>query len=433
MALVPSKQTLSGIQSEETSQLEELQKRIQSMSRLLLEGRGLYAFLDAMEDMLGNHVAIVRESGRPWLSRSLRGMEQAELRALLQSLSFQQVGQVSQNGFMLLPNEFRIYVKLIPIQGLKKSNLVLLELNGEIKPADELCVNRLSTLVGLELANIDAIGEVEGKYLDHFLQDWLTGKIISEADWKLRADVCGYAIPEQSLICAMLVEWSIPKQRDKLREIASRLRSERLHSVEGMLATPIGDDLALVLPIRANSLAESEGGETFTHLLSSLLKELQSLLGDPEIKLYVGRTNDRSEGLHHSWSQAKRARHAAHVCGLQGEVVAYDRLGVYSLLYLIPTGDEREQFLRRFLFPIQQADRKGGGRLMETLEMFFFCNGNIKLTSEKLYAHYNTIVYRLEKVQTILGLSLDDPEDRLQLHLALKLGQITPGSFGQGQ
>jgi PucR family transcriptional regulator, purine catabolism regulatory protein len=97
----------------------------------------------------------------------------------------------------------------------------------------------------------------------------------------------------------------------------------------------------------------------------------------------------RSQG---SWAQAKRARQVAEVCGLPGEIVSYDRLGVYSLLYLIPSGEEREQFLSRFAVPLQQADRKGGGRLVETLEMFFRCNGNIKLTSEKLYAHYNTIV-----------------------------------------
>lgn len=95
---------------------------------------------------------------------------------------------------------------------------------------------------------------------------------------------------------------------------------------------------------------------------------------------------------------------------------------------MIPGGEEREQFLRRYMAPLQQADRKGGGRLAETLEMFFKCNGNIKLTSEKLYAHYNTIVYRLDKIQNILGVSLDDPEDRLQLQLSLKLGQISPGS-----
>jgi purine catabolism regulator len=93
---------------------------------------------------------------------------------------------------------------------------------------------------------------------------------------------------------------------------------------------------------------------------------------------------------------------------------------------LIPDGEERAQFLKRYVQPLWQADCKGGGRLSETLEMFFRCNGNIKLTSERLFAHYNTVVYRLEKIQHILGISLDDPEDRLQLQLALKLGQIDP-------
>lgn len=428
MSIKPLKQELSGNLSEEISQLEELQSRIQNMSRVLLEGKGLYAFLDAMEDMLGNQVAVVRGDYKSWFSRTLRGVEQVELRKSLQSLSYQQVGHVLVSGFMLLNNEFRIYIKPISTVGLKKASLVLIERIRKIKLIDELTIDRLSTLVGLELENVEAIGEVEGKYLDHFLKDWISGKIISEVDWKLRADICRYTIPNESLICTILVEWSMSIQREKQSETASRLRSVSFQSVKGLLAASIGDDLALILPIKAGRLMQTDGGLGIDTLLSSLLTELRSLLGDSELKLFVGRTYDRSEGLHHSWAQAKRARHVAQTCGLQGEIVAYDRLGVYSLLYLIPPGDEREQFLNRFLVPLQQADRKGGGRIMETLEMYFYCNGNIKVTSEKLLAHYNTIVYRLEKIQTILGISLDDPEDRLRLHLALKLGQITPGA-----
>lgn len=432
MAINPLNQALSGNLSEETSQLEELQSRIQSMSRLLLEGRGLHAFLDTMEDMLGNHVAIVREKSRPWLSKSIRSMDQTKLRVLLHSLSYQQVRHLSPSGFMQIQDDLRIYVKSIPSHRPNNASLVLLELVKEIKPSDEFSVDRLSALAGLEIANVDAVGEVEEKYLVHFLQDWLTGKIISEADWKLRADVCGYSQPMDTMICAILVEISTPKRREKLIETASRLRSERLSSVEGLLATAMGDDLALVLPVADLSQEEIASGAKIDLLLKSLLIELRSLLGDPELKLYVGKTKEGYEGLQFSWSQAKRTRHVAQVCGVQGETVIYDRLGVYSLLYLIPSGEEREQFLSRFLNPLRQADRKGGGRLMETLEMYFFCNGNIKLTSEKMLAHYNTIVYRLEKIQTILGMSLDDPEDRLQLHLALKLGQISPGAGGQG-
>ncbi|TFE29859.1 PucR family transcriptional regulator [Cohnella luojiensis] len=416
--------------AQETSQLADLQNRIQSMTRLLLEGSGLYSFLDAMEDMLDNPVAVVRENDKPWLSKSLRSAEPTEVWPLLQSLTFRQVGRGSSNGFMLLQNSYRVYASQIPTRRMKQACLVLVERNRDILPIDVLSVDRLSSLAGLELANVEAVREVEGKYLDQFLQDWLSGKIVSEADWKLRADVCGCAIPEGTPMCALLVGWQTPEPSEKLREIARRLRSERLRSVDGLLAAPIGDDLALVLPIGHLSQAGADREEACSQLIGRLLSELRSLLGERELKLFSGRIVERSDGLQGSWAQAKRARQVAEVCRLPGEIVSYDRLGVYSLLYLIPSGEEREQFLNRFSAPLLQADRKGGGRLVETLEMFFRCNGNIKLTSERLYAHYNTIVYRLEKVQSILGVSLDDPEDRLQLHLALKLGQITPGSSG---
>ncbi len=416
--------------AQETSELADLQNRIQSMTRLLLEGSGLYAFLDAMEDMLDNPVAVVRENDKPWLSKSLRSAEPTEVWPLLQSLTFKQVGRGTNSGFMLLQNAYRTYVNPIPTRRMKQACLVLLERNRDIQPLDALSVDRLSSLAGLELANVEAVREVEGKYLDQFLQDWLSGKIVSDADWKLRADVCGCAIPEGTPMCAILVGWRTPEPAEKLREIARRLRSERLRSVDGLLAAPIGDDLALVLPIGHLTHSVTEREDAFAQLVNRLLAELRTVLGDRELKLYAGRIIERSDGLQGSWAQAKRARQVSEVCGLPGEIVAYDRLGVYSLLYLIPSGEEREQFLKKFALPLQQADRKGGGRLVETLEMFFRCNGNIKLTSEKLYAHYNTIVYRLEKAQSILGVSLDDPEDRLQLHLALKLGQITPGASG---
>lgn len=415
--------------AQETFQLSDLQNRMQSMTRLLLEGGGLYSFLDALEEMLGNPVAILQQQDKSWLSASLRDADSMETWPILHALVTTQTDHDACYGFSTLHNSCRAYASPIPSRTMKHARLVLLERDKDIAPIDALSIDRLSALVGLEMANVDAVREVEGKYLDQFLQDWLAGKIVSDADWKLRADVCGCTIPEGSRICAVLVGWREQEPTlDKLKEITRRLRAERLRSVEGLLAAPFGNDLALVLMLGKAAIGEDQAVHGLEQLLGRLLPELRSMLGNRELKLYAGKVVDRYDGLHGSWSQASRARQVAGVCGLPGEVVAYDRLGVYSLLYLIPLGEEREQFLTRFAAPLQQADRKGGGRLVETLEMFFRCNGNIKLTSEKLFAHYNTIVYRLEKIQAILGVSLDDPEDRLQLHLALKLGQITPGS-----
>ncbi|WP_256757132.1 PucR family transcriptional regulator [Cohnella sp. WQ 127256] len=416
--------------AQEISQYAELQNRIQSMTSLLMGGSGLYTYLDAMEDTLGNPVVVVRENDQPWMSRGLRSAEPTEIWPLLQSLAFRQVARGSSTGFMLVEKAYQIYVKQISTHKMKQAYLVLVQRNRDIQPLDALSLDRLASLTGLELANLEAVREIEGKYLEQFMQDWLSGKIVSEADWKLRAEVCGCMIPEGMPKCAFLVGLQASVTPENVRDIARRLRSERFNSVDTLLATAIGDQLAVVISIPPNLYGASDRDEAISQLMGKLLQELRTFVGDRELKLFVGKIIEREDRLQASWAQAKRAKQVAEVCRLPGEIVTYDRLGVYSLLYLIPSGDEREQFISRFMVPLQLADRKGGGRLLETLDMFFQCNGNIKLTSEKLFAHYNTVVYRLEKIQSILGISLDDPEERLQLQLTLKLGQITPSISG---
>ncbi len=38
-----------------------------------------------------------------------------------------------------------------------------------------------------------------------------------------------------------------------------------------------------------------------------------------------------------------------------------------------------------------------------------------------MYTHYNTIVYRLDKIKTLLGVTFDDADARLQIQLGLKI------------
>ncbi|MCC3373353.1 PucR family transcriptional regulator [Cohnella sp. REN36] len=411
----------------EDAPLAELQSRIQAMTRLLLESSGLFAFLDALERMLGNPVAVVQENDQIWLSESLREADPSFGTPWAQAHAFRPVvGHGTRGGFATLASGSRAYGCPIPSRRTKASCLVLIERHVDVDLLAMRTVDRLSALVGMELANEEAVREVEGKYLEQFLQDWLSGKIVAAGDWRLRAEVCGCELPENAPLCAVLVGMSERHPTaDRLRELSRRLRTERFRSVEVLLAAPFGGELALIVPV-AEAVRDDQQASAVAQLLERLQPELRSLIGDPSLRLFAGRPADRPETLPASLSQARRARQVAEVCGLPGDRVAYDRLGVYSLLYLIPSSEEREQFVERFSLPLQQADRKGGGRLVETLEMFFRCNGNIKLTSEKLYAHYNTVVYRLDKIQNILGISLDDPEDRLQLQLSLKLGHITP-------
>ncbi len=281
-----------------------------------------------------------------------------------------------------------------------------------IMPCNEMDIGRMGGRIAVHGSGIADTADHEGK----------------ETDWEQRVEAYDCLVPNELAFVAVLVE--LPSDGCMacwIREVRRVLRSEQ-ECEPGMLVCTIGKDPAFILPVAQGQPTEAERESALLSELYRLQEKLKDRLDTFGLRLYAGKAVSRPESLQGSWAQAKHARHVAKVCGLTAEVVAYDKLGVYSLLYLIPSGEEREQFIRRYWMPLQLADRKGSGRLAETLEMFFRCNGNVKLTSERLLAHYNTIVYRLERVQAILGVSLDDPEDRLQLQLALKLGRIATAS-----
>ena len=60
-----------------------------------------------------------------------------------------------------------------------------------------------------------------------------------------------------------------------------------------------------------------------------------------------------------------------------------------------------------------------GSDLMESLASFLSHHGSWERTAADLGVHRHTVRHRIQKVEELTGLSLDDPEDRLLLHLGV--------------
>ncbi|MBB3114401.1 purine catabolism regulator [Paenibacillus phyllosphaerae] len=421
------RETMEHVLTQEAEQLVQIQDRIQLMSRLLVSGGGMHVFLDQMESMLGNPVALVRHGKGPSLSMGLRGKLTAGEVKLHRALwhQLEEMQGAGGKGFWYYTdtgaaitavslaggrNANRLYAAEIARSQPDSAYLVLMEQDQEIKAVDALTIDRLSALAGLELSNAEALREVEGKYLEQFLQDWLTGKLLTKKDVLLRAEVAGCPLRLDLPLQAVLVEWGISEPSDTadlLRSAVDAINAYDFETPEQVLASVCEGELVLVLSSSEPITAE-------------FADTIEGLCGMEGISLYAGNKVMPLERLSSSLMEAKRTRQAASICRLTGKLVQYDELGIYSLLYLIPRGEEWQSVLSRYIEPLLFSDRKGGS-LMETIDAFFRCNGNVRLTSEMLETHYNTVVYRLEKARQLLNVNLDDSEIRLQLQLAIKM------------
>ncbi len=96
----------------------------------------------------------------------------------------------------------------------------------------------------------------------------------------------------------------------------------------------------------------------------------------------------------------------------------------YTLRYMMYAcvGDmPQESLLPKGLLDLIRYDTERNGEYVKTLDVFLQTECNASQTAERLYIHRSSFVKRLNKIQQILALDLDDPDVRLLLRLCLKL------------
>ncbi|MFB7498597.1 PucR family transcriptional regulator [Streptomyces sp. NPDC056161] len=118
-------------------------------------------------------------------------------------------------------------------------------------------------------------------------------------------------------------------------------------------------------------------------------------------------------GLGAAWQEAAGAARAALAEPGLGPVAEWARIGPYRLLTALPAELAHDPAVAPLLVPAHRE-------LARTAEVFLDCAGQASRTAAELGIHRQTLYYRLSRVEHLTGLDLDDGEDRLLLHMALK-------------
>lgn len=73
------------------------------------------------------------------------------------------------------------------------------------------------------------------------------------------------------------------------------------------------------------------------------------------------------------------------------------------------------------LEPLVAHDREHSGDLVKTLRVYFLCNGNASRAAKALFLHRNGLLYRLSRVEDLLGIAISEGEARLALEVAVRI------------
>lgn len=106
-----------------------------------------------------------------------------------------------------------------------------------------------------------------------------------------------------------------------------------------------------------------------------------------------------------------------------GEIAAWDDLGAWKLLSLIPDGEQMRSTIHPGLTRV--AELRDGGALLQTLEAYLDSGGDAQRTASELFIHRTSLYARLRRIERNAGVDLSSGEDRLALHMSLRLARLT--------
>lgn len=398
-----------------------------TLNNIVLEGGGLAELAGALAELVHCPVTIedpdlnllaYAPGGETDAARDAsieRGRTPRAVRAYLQ-----QSGLLAQIDSAMQP----LRLPPMPEHGMTKERLVApiiverqtygyLWLIADDRPLGDLdthAVERAAMVAALIMLKDRAVREAEARLQAEVITQLLSGSRPSPALFEQTARL-GLNLEQPLQVAVLRPPSTAPSPHEIGRQLGAQLARE---SQSGLLH-PLGRNLVLLLPAQAK--------------IVDLCQRLCKLV--PGMRAGVGSIAATPADLGQSYQQAREAlqvgERLAHGNGQTRKVFSFDELGFLHWLYHLPPQARAGNPFAARIDTLANEDRAQRAQLLQTLEAFLDCGGNAAETARRLTIHRNTLAYRLKQIENLCDVSLNDPEIRLNLQIALKayhLGQV---------
>ncbi|HZB77648.1 MAG TPA: helix-turn-helix domain-containing protein [Solirubrobacteraceae bacterium] len=296
---------------------------------------------------------------------------------------------------------------------------------GEPSPA---LLRIVTTLIASEVERLRAPERASEAAQEAFLRAVLHRQVTDRGDIVARAGELGVDVQDGAAVIVVRAHHFAPAEEDwRLRVLAAAERAARA-VVPGSIAAI--DELVQEAAGQVLVLAPVSGEPAARRAANAIARELQSALHGFTFSVGFSRVALDPVDLYRAGNEALLAANVA-VARPSGDgepapVLAFESTGAYRLLLPAMSEDpgELQRFYAETVEPLVAYDEQYETDLVQTLETFPECDGNVANTAQRLFTHRHTIRYRLERVRDLSGLDVSSTDGREKLGLGLKAMRV---------
>ena len=402
-------QVLTAVLDHQADRLTRSDDAHRALVEVVLDGGGLAEVSAALARILGAAVLLLAPDGTVLAEA---GTDAGELERAH--------GRVAQGALEQRPRGASADTAVVRVRAGMQDHgrIVAFSTHRKLGDLDVQALERAATVCALAIAKQQAVSAVESRYQADFLRDLLLGRAGDRVRTLPHASGLGWDLDRPLLVISVEPDPAGDGGLD-LRPQVERLTSSWTSVVRSR------DPRAAVVGFTTEVVAVlglPEVGDP-SRLVADLVAAVRSESGRRSFSVGTSRAASGVDGVPVAYDQARRAVQVGRQVHGDGAVAAFDQLGLHRLLSLVPDPTDLLAFERETLGELA-GDGADAADLRHTLQVLLDTNLNVAQTARALHFHYNTLRYRIAKLERLLGPFTDDPVLRLDLAVALRVTQM---------
>lgn len=437
---IPLSDVMMGIFKEifnkQVSLLERIEKVHEQFMAVMLEGNGIEEVTQVIHDNIKNPVIINLDISNQMyeklgdLDDKLRNEFLEDIREFYDPNNGRSKLKKLDEDKVIIDGKF-VNRMIMPI--VLKDNvyghIFTWSTNTPLGGFDLSIIESAATTIALAVLQELSVKEVEIRYRSEFFEDLISPDAKRKRKALERAHFFNLNPNEYYVIEVMSFKLKFEDENDDefLFEYVQDHVSNMVTIIEGIMKYL---NLNGIVATKLNGVQVLLGFEDKSVIVDRLknfnnrvIEALNEKFNNMDVKIGIGRVYKGLDNVNKSFADAVKTIRTGKAI-IDKDVITFDELGIFKILCQDFLTEELEDFYNTTLKPLVDYDNKKSTELVKTLKAYFEYNGNLTRMSEKLYTHYNTILYRINRINEITGMNLDDPNDRLNLEIALKISEL---------
>jgi PucR family transcriptional regulator, purine catabolism regulatory protein len=397
------------------------------LTQIVLEGGNLDGIAEEVARVLDIGVLFTSTDGRELASAMPETMRQRlaahDLVDPTGRLRVERIGQ----GVPLGPGQMKSL--RVAAGGTDLARLVCLRPTEAISSDDVHALERAAAVAALLMTREQAVTAVENKYQGDFLRDLFLRRAGDERYVAEHAETFGWDLRRPVVVVVAELD-SAGENGEHASQAVRRNWQERFSAAWRQVtrnldreipSVDFSSEVVTLLPLVEGDDDPVAGAEVVRRAVTAVQGDRGG--GRRPFSVGVSRAAYLLDELPEAYAQARRAVEVGRRVNGPASTTFFDQLGLHRLIALIPDTGELRAFTHDVLGPLAEPTPEAAD-LRETLQMLLDTNFNVAEAARLQFFHYNTMRYRVSKLERLLGPLSGDPHLRLDVAVALRVLEI---------